>query len=241
VKWLPSQLGAEPKKVALLGAVLVVAAVAYWMNRSPSLPDSPTVAAKTPLDPPALKRLADQDNTPPPAKRTTRAGGEAGRVEDFRPSLKPKEGVDLTRIDPTIRLDLLAKVHGVPMEGGSRSLFEFSQPPAPPPPKVDPIKVPPPAVQPPAPAVTKAVDAPKPPLPPIPLKYYGFAGTNRDGTRRGCFLDGDAAAGGEVYIAAENETVKSRYKIVSFGVNSVVVEDTANKNQQTLPLIEEVQ
>lgn len=41
-------------------------------------------------------------------------------------------------------------------------------------------------------------------------------------------------------MAAEGDTVKDRYKVVRFGVNSVVMEDTANQNQQTLPLVEEV-
>ena len=53
--------------------------------------------------------------------------------------------------------------------------------------------------------------------------------------RRAFFLDGD-----DILVAGENETVKNRYKIVRIGVNSAVVEDTTNKNQQTLPLIEEL-
>jgi hypothetical protein len=41
-------------------------------------------------------------------------------------------------------------------------------------------------------------------------------------------------------VAGENETIKNRYKIIKIGVNSVVVEDTQNKHEQTLPLIEEL-
>ena len=49
--------------------------------------------------------------------------------EEFRPSLKPKrpeDRVDPMTIDPTLRLDLLAKVQAVDMEGGSRNLFAGS-------------------------------------------------------------------------------------------------------------------
>ncbi len=85
----------------------------------------------------------------------------------------------------------------------------------------------------------KAVEAPKPPPPPIPLKFSGFAGKPSEGARRGFFLNGEPATG-DLYVAAEGETVKDRYKVVRFGVNSVVMEDTTNQNQQTLPLVEEV-
>ena len=42
-------------------------------------------------------------------------------------------------------------------------------------------------------------------------------------------------------MAAENDIVKGRYKVISFGVNSVVMEDTINKDQQTLPLTKEAE
>jgi len=34
--------------------------------------------------------------------------------------------------------------------------------------------------------------------------------------------------------------IHNRFKIIRIGVNSAVVEDTTNKNEQTLPLIEEL-
>jgi hypothetical protein len=255
-KLLPSQVGAEPKKLIILGVILAGAGVAYWMNRTPSADVPSTVAANVTPDPIALKSLPDPavrnsaptpEAPPMPAKRTAKGGvgGTNGSTDTFRPSLKPKDGVDVTRTDPTLRLDLLAKVRGVAMEGGSRSLFDYSPAPAPPTPAVDPIRVPPPTpVGPPLPpapppAPPKAVDPPKPPAPPIPLKFYGFAGKPNEGPRRGFFLNGEAATG-DIFVAAENETVKDRYKIIRFGVNSVVVEDTTNQSQQTLPLVEEL-
>ena len=160
------------------------------------------------------------------------------RIADFRPTLKLKEGIDVSKIDPSLHLELLAKVKTVAMTGGSRSLFEFAPPPAPPPPDVPKIH---PRVGPLTPPPPSRVDAavvppPTPPPPPIPLKFYGYSGTARSsGPRSAFFLDGD-----EIVIAKESDTVRNRYKIVRIGVNSAVVEDTANKNQQTLPLVEEL-
>lgn len=241
MRWMPTSVGAEPKKLVILGVLVVGAGVAYYVNRTPDAPQASTTPAPAvaPAPPPipSIKR----DSGPPlpmPAKRT--GNSDAGAtMEDFRPSLKPKEGLDVSKIDPTLRLDLLAKLQQVELSGGSRSLFEFGQPPAPPPPKVAPIK---------PGALAAAADPPKPvepakppgppPPPPIPLKFYGYAGKTPEGVSRAFFLDGDAATG-EIFVAAENETLKNRYKIIRIGIKSAVVEDTSNKNQQTLPLVVE--
>jgi len=142
----------------------------------------------------------------------------------------------VSRIDPTLQLDRLAKVRNVSVEGGSRSLFEFYTPPPPPVPKPTPI-VPKPLTA----ADLKAAElkkgpAPPPPPPPIPLKFYGYSGAMRSTVRRAFFLDGE-----DIVQAGENETIRNRYKIIRIGVNSAVVEDTVAKNQQTLPLAEEAQ
>jgi hypothetical protein len=172
---------------------------------------------------------------PAPARRTAGRGGPRA-IDDFHPTLKLPEGTDVSRIDPSLRLDLLARAREGG-EGGSRSLFEFSQPPAPPPPKVKPIIPAEPAkvepAKPPAPVDPAKPPSPPPP-PPITLKYYGYSGTAPGGQRRAFFLDGE-----DIFVAGENELVRNRYKIIRIGVNSAVVEDTTNKNQQTLPLADE--
>jgi hypothetical protein len=76
----------------------------------------------------------------------------------------------------------------------------------------------------------------KPALPPIPLKFYGYVSPSQRGSRQAFFLDGD-----DIFVAGENDVIRNRYKVIRIGVNSAVVEDTTNKNQQTLPLIEELQ
>jgi hypothetical protein len=141
--------------------------------------------------------------------------------------------MDVSRIDPTLRLDLLGKLRQVSVEGGSRSLFEFYTPPPPPPPKVDPIKPAPPKPELKQPEAPKGPPPPPPP-PAIPLKFYGYSGAVRSNVRRAFFLDGE-----DIVQAGENETIRNRYRIVRIGVNSAVVEDTVAKNQQTLLLAEE--
>ncbi len=237
MKFIPSTIGAEPKKIAILGGLVVVLGGVYWMNRPDPVPASAAPATTTapPVIPnvPAVPQRTPA-NTPGGPRRATANSG-ARVVQDFRPSLKLPEGTDISRIDPALRLDLLAKAHSAEGSGGVRSLFEFGQAPAPPPPKVPPIV-------PTAPKITEDVKPPTPaeppkppPPPPISLKFYGYAGTAQSGQRRAFFLDGD-----EIFVAGENELVRGRYKIIRIGVNSAVVEDTVNKNQQTLPLVEEL-
>lgn len=242
MKMAPAGLGATPKKTAvLIGLVVIGLPVAYWMNR----PDTPAAATTAPASATLPARPApipafrkDTSPAPIPARRGGAVARDAARVEEFHPTVKPPEGMDISKIDPTVHTDLLAKVRDVPVEGGSRSLFEFYTPPPPPPP-VAPIK---PAAPPPGQIAEKPPEPAKPPGPPPPppitLKYYGYAGNASKGALKACFLDGDPATG-EIYVAGENEMVKNRYKIIRIGVKSAVVEDTTNKNQQTLPLVNE--
>jgi hypothetical protein len=236
MKFVPAGLGAEPKKLMILGVLLVVAGVVYWMNSGPNIPEgaivAPAAAVKTTPAPAASPRTTTSSSAPRP---TTRGGRPPGSADDFRPTLKLPEGLDISRVDPTLKLDLLGKVRQVSVESGSRSLFEFYTPPPPPPPKV--TIVPTPKV-----ADNKQTEAskgplpppPPPPPPPIPLKFYGYSGALRSNVRRAFFLDGD-----DIVQAGENETIHNRYKIIRIGVNSAVVEDTVAKNQQTLQLADE--
>ena len=145
MKLAPTAVGAEPKKLAILGAILVAGAAIYWFeNRS----DSPTAVSASVTPPaqtvPAVKQLPKQARArtadpaiPAPQRRAASTGSTGSAVmEDFHPSMKVKDDLDVSKIDPRIRLDLLAKVRAVPMEGGSSSLFEFSKAPEPPTPQV---------------------------------------------------------------------------------------------------------
>jgi len=256
MKWRPAGLGAEPKKLAILGALLGVLIVVYFLNRTPSSPESsavspastPAVAnpsaaassgsAQSPAAQPSSVSLANRaldSATPMPAQRPQR--GSETSIADFKPSLKPPEGTDVSRIDPTLRLDLIAKLRTLALEGGARSIFDFGTPPAPKDlPSVAPIKPGPVAPKPTtsSAASTSATPA-KPTVPPIPLKFYGYVSASAGATRRAFFLQGD-----DIFVAGENDVIGSHYKILRINANSAIVEDTATKNQQTLPLIEEL-
>jgi hypothetical protein len=232
-----SGVGAEPKKVAILAGLLLVAAYFYFSNRNSST--SASVATPPPTG------AAPSVTTARPAGRQVPRANRAGQsrlrnADDLKPSLKPKrdEEVDRSRIDPTLHLELLAKLKDVKVEGTSRSLFEAGLAPAAVPKAAEPAKIiptrlpigpNPPPPPPPPPQEPKA--------PPVPLKFYGFVNQTKAGVKRAFFLDGD-----DIIVAAEGQMIKSRYKIVRIGINSAVVEDTQFKknNQQTLPLVEEV-
>ncbi|MEX2260624.1 MAG: hypothetical protein WD696_01665 [Bryobacteraceae bacterium] len=225
----------EPKKVAALAVLGILAAYLFYTNVLSSPDPGPSgqassVAVST--RPPVSQRA-------PAGVRPVRTNRRSG-VQEFRPSLTPRRGEerpDLTQIDPTLRLDLLAAAQSVNREGGGRNLFQFSTPPAPPAPKE-----PEPKIIPKTPeqiaaekaSLAKAAEPAKPPPPPIGLKFYGYSSPRLSGKRRAFFLDGD-----EIHVAEEGQTVKKRYKLIRIGVNSVVMEDVESKHQQTLPLQEE--
>ena len=229
-------LGAEPKKVAVLAGLLIVAAYLLYTNFRPETPapGAPAARAMTPAPRPVTTAPG------PDVRRAPRAAERAS--QEFRPSLKPKlpeERRDPATIDPALRLDLLAKLQNVKLEGGQRSLFEFS---AARPPKTPDVKILPkpgaPGASPGAPGAPGAKPdtgaAVKPPPPPITLKFYGYISPSRGGAKRAFFLDGE-----EIHVAAEGEIIKKRYKVVRIGVSSAVVEDTEHQHQQTLPLEEQ--
>jgi hypothetical protein len=227
MNWIPSNLGAEPKKVALLVAFVAIGGFVYIYNRDsdagPSSAPTPANRAASPSGGAVRPERASLRLTQSAANTSTR---------EFRPSLKIKN-IEPSGIDPTLHLDLLAKLKTVPVDAGTRSLFEIA---AAPPSEIsvkepEKIAIARPFVGPmlPPPVVTP----PEPKAPPIPLKFYGFVNRSKVGDKRAFFLDGE-----DIVIAAEGDTIKKRYKIVRIGVNSAVVEDTQFKsnNQQTLPL-----
>ena len=240
MNWKVTNLGAEPRKLAILGALVVVAAYFFISNRTPE--ESSPAPARTSLPSIAQEPAAGTAARPSRSAPRQARSGSNRNLREFRPSLKPKD-LDRSTIDPTLRLDLLAKLQSVPVEGGARSLFEFGKEPPPVPVEVkepEPIKpkyafVGP--LAPPKPVETKP--PPPPQAPPVPLKYYGFVNPQQaPGPKRAFFLDGE-----DIIVAAEGDMVKKRYKIVRIGVNSAVVEDTqfekAQNKDQTLPLVEE--
>ena len=230
-KWMPTGLGAEPKKVLFLIGLLALSPLAYYYGTSSDTPVTPAASPKAGrVTLPVVEPSVAVRPAPRPASRAAR-----NSTDDFRPSLKLPEDFDLSKVDPTLKTDLLAKVRGVDA-GSSRSLFEFYTPPPPPPPPTKPIiptgpkEDPFAKAEPPKPAAPP----PPPPPPPIPLKYYGYAGAPRAGSKlKAFFLEGE-----DTFVVGENDMVKSRYRIVRIGATSAEVEDTVSKNKQTLRLLE---
>ena len=225
-----SGVGAEPKKIAILVGLGAIAGYFYFSNSNSG--GSSTPAPASTAQPAAGPRTAARSGGRAAVRVTQKGLNQTTR--EFKPSFK-NSGIDPSNIDPTLHLNLLAKLQDVKVEAGARSLFEIGKEP------VAAVKVDEPgpiAVAKPFVGPQKPPDPPPPPpppkAPPIPLKFYGFVNPSKSASdKRAFFLDGD-----DIVIAAEGDTVKKRYKIVRIGVNSAVVEDTQFKsnNQQTLPL-----
>jgi hypothetical protein len=222
---LELKLGAEPKKVAVLVVLLALAAWFFYQNYFAGQPQTagrprPRPVAATPA--PAA-----------PARPAVAARPAQQGKREFRPSLVPPKDLDRTQVDPTLRLDLLARLERVRFEGAGRNLVEFGsvEPPRPklPEPKIvvqnQPKMIGPEPPPPPAPPPVK------PPPPPIPLKFYGLALPLRGNDKRVFCLQGD-----EILTPSEGDLVQNRYRIVRITPVSVLVEDTQYKHQQQIPI-----
>jgi hypothetical protein len=220
------KLGAEPRKLAILGGLVAVVVGVVFYNSSGdtggSVSTGSTVhpASTTPVDSPTPKRHV--------RRRTRSTDRNTLRMQEV--TVEAQRG----DIDPTLRLDLLQRLKSVKPAGGTRSLFEPGA-----------------AVITPQMAAAKPVNIMPGPLPnhlgspaggpvaggpvPIPLKFYGFAApANASGARRGFFLDED-----NVLVADEGATVKGRYRIVSLQAKSAEVEDLVTKSRQSLSIVPE--
>lgn len=218
------KLGAEPRKLALLGGLIVVV-VLVWIYNSNGTSPGPSNAATR-----ATNATASSGASHPREHRRT-----AQRARDRKTLRMQEVTVEAQQgsIDPTLRLDLLQRLKGVKFAGAGRSLFEPG--PAELPPQLAKKVIVMPGAQPGQAAATAAGPAAAPQPPPITLKFYGFAApATSTGARRGFFLDED-----EVLIANEGDTIKGRYHIVSLQPKSAEVEDLTTKNRQSLPIAPE--
>jgi hypothetical protein len=229
------KLGADPKKTAFLVALVLVAAYLLYTNVFSSTSGSGATERATTARPSAsdaLSQVPAIPSVPPSEGRTT---AQRRNSQEFRPPWKRKGGVDPSTIDPKLRLDLLAKVQAVELGPAERNLFQFGAavPEVKEPRKIIP-KTPAEIAREQQRAAELTGPTPPPPPPAIALKYYGYVAQRADGRKRAFFLDGD-----DIFVAAEGDLVKKRYKVVRIGLTSVVVEDMQFNNTQTLPLTEE--
>lgn len=125
------------------------------------------------------------------------------------------------RLDPTLRLDLLAQSESTKYTGSGRNIFTDT-----------------PEIEKPLANGTGSnkktaatyVPPPVPPPPPINLKFFGFA--SKPGESKKVFL----SQGEDVFVAGEGEIVNRRYRIVKISPAGVEIEDMINSNRQTIPL-----
>lgn len=232
------KLGAEPKKVVVLVGLLAVAGAILYFNVFADSAGSAPAPVRVAPSQPAPVVVASAPRTDRKRERTSKGRG----ISEFKPYEGTRPGEDKpdpATIDPTLRLDLLAKVQNVEPPASMRNIFQYGTAPPPPaaakpvdlpkaPPKIAVNNTPPP---PPGPPPTP----PAPTAPPMTFKYYGYKASKADGHKQASLLDGE-----DIIIAGENDTIKrGRYKIVRIGVTSIVIEDTQFKSTQTLPLAED--
>ncbi|MGH9661459.1 MAG: hypothetical protein ACRD96_23130 [Bryobacteraceae bacterium] len=231
------KVGAEPKKLAILGGLVAAAGVLYYTNSAPETPASP---APRPAQPsPVTAAAVTTSARTPGLTANIRRDRRDSRGQELKWVLKArgKNAVDTTQIDPTLKLDLFDRVRTIDREEPRRSLFAVGPAPVPETPKlkIDPKKPEQIEAEQKAAAEAAKAEADKPPPPPpITLKFYGYSTPRRDGVKRAFFLDGE-----DIFVVTEGELIKKRYKVVRIGTNSVVMEDTEHKNQQTLILQQE--
>jgi len=230
------KLGIENKKqTAVLGVLILVAGFAVYWNffSGPSQPAArpPAVAAASAVADvlPVVAAPAASE-----APRRPRAGSGS---EEFRPVLRskrPEDRIDPMTVDPTLHLDVLARLQNAGAEGNGRNVFQFGPPPAPPAvASASRLKMPEPVVMPQSPIAGNMAPI-TPPPPPIPLKFYGMVTVHATGKKSAFFRQSE-----NILIAGEGEILLNRYRVGRIGVNSVVIEDTQLKREQTLPLAED--
>ncbi len=225
----------DKKKVAALAILGAVALYLFYANvlAGPDIPREPAASGKAGASqtPGPEAALMQQSQTPRAPARI--------RSEEFHPVLRSRrqeDQLDPRSVDPTLRLDLFAKVQKVELAGGSRNLFQFSVAPPPKPVELPKGKEPKVIPQSLVSVAQPSGPAPPPPPPPISLKFYGFSTVRNSGRKTAYFLDGD-----EILSGVEGDVLKRRYKVVKIGPNSVLMEDTNAKHQQSLPLVAESQ
>jgi hypothetical protein len=224
----------EPKKLVMLGLLALVAIYLVYSNVFSGPSNRETPAAARAGDVPAVPGVSAPTESAPTTTARPQAG--RGRSDEFHPfvrSKRPEDRIDPTKVDPTLRRDLLAKLQAVAASGTGRNLFQFGQAPPKELPKGPEPKVMPKPLQAAVPTEPPKPAGPPPP-PPINLKYYGYTSPRVGGGKTAFFLDGE-----EILVAKEGDTLKRRYRLVRIGVSSVVMEDTESKRQQTIPLAEE--
>jgi hypothetical protein len=199
----------QQKKGGLVAAFLLVAGTILYFELRDTSPPPPVVSVA-----PQVKSVA-----------STKAAGIAVPPGNVAGAAAKNLGTTSAQLDPTLRMEAMLVTESLVYSGSGRNIFSANSAP---------VDIPKPIAN----VRTKPLPPPPPPLPvgpppppPIDLKFFGTA-TAPDGTRRAFLLHGE-----DVFLASGGDIVQRRYKVISIGANSIVVEDMANNNRQTLPLL----
>lgn len=221
------KLGADRRKLIILGGLVVVAAVLFFYNSGSDVPGPQSSATSA--------RPSSQPATPSGtsarrARRRTQRSNEHNTLRMEEVAMEAARG----DIDPTLRLDLLQRLKTVKFTGSRRNLFEPGAMITPQMPAAKPVKIMPGPLPHPGAVNPVPVQAGPAPPPPIPLKFYGFA-AGANGSRRGFFLDQD-----NIVVADQGDIVKGRYHILALEPKSAEVEDMVTHSRQNLSIVPEM-
>jgi len=201
------RLGTEDKKKRWIATIAVSLALTLFAHMVWQLASGP------PSSPP-----------PSPGPSTARTPlVSSNRVS--RNTGNPAQHVEsATSLDPTLHPEWMAKAENTVYSGTSRNIFSKDSLP--------PVQESAAIEKPIASARTGLVaTSGPPPPPPIDLKFYGFA-KQQNGRKLVFLMNGE-----DIFIAGVGDIVNGRYKVIQVNTNSVVIEDLAYNNQQTLPLL----
>jgi hypothetical protein len=197
----------QKKAAVIVAFVLLMGGIAYYELRD----DSPAPAA------PVVVTVPVQSG---PVGRSS-AGAQGSVVGVAAKSV----GTTSAQLDPTLRMAAMLVTESLVYSGSGRNIFSATSVPVDMPKPIVPVR-------PKGPVVPEYTPPPgPPPPPPIDLKFFGTA-TSADGHLRAFLLKGE-----DVFLASQGDIVQRRYRVETVSANSIVVEDLANNNKQTLPLL----
>ena len=201
------RLGTEDKKKRLIATALGSLALTLIAHTVWQLASGPPS-----VPPPSRSQAAATAPAGTATRVSNQTGGQAQHVESA------------TSLDPTLHPEWMAKAENTVYSGTSRNIFSKNSLP--------PVQETAAIEKPIASARTGSVAASGPtPPPPIDLKFYGFA-SQQNGRKLVFLMHGE-----DIFIAGVGDIVNGRYKVIQVNNNSVVIEDLAYSNQQTLPLL----
>ena len=203
------KIGTEDKKKlgVAIGAGVLAIGAAFYLYSELATPDVP---------PPVAASQPVVVNGPA-AAANSQAGATGSRTA---------KNVGTAALDPTLKMGPMLVTESLVYSGSGRNIFSANSVQAA-------IPKPIASVRPKAIAAQYVAPVPTGPPgpPPIDLKFFGTA-TSANGNRQAFLLRGE-----DVFLASPGDIVQRRYRVIAVRANSIEVEDMANSNTQTLPLL----